>query len=59
MKQILIVALGCRPGKPGIGFLRILCKQSRWNIENKTSQVILARDGNKTKVTMYNDFKEM
>ncbi len=26
-------------------------------LKNKTSQVILVRDGNKTKITMYNDFK--
>ena len=26
-------------------------------LKNKTSQVILVRDGNKTVITMYNDFK--
>ena len=26
-------------------------------LKNKTSQVILVRDGNKTSITMYNDFK--
>lgn len=38
-------------------FCGIYVSKSDGTLKNKASQVILVRDGNKTKVTMYNDFK--
>ncbi|MFM6926163.1 MAG: DUF2330 domain-containing protein, partial [Ferruginibacter sp.] len=37
--------------------LRLYVSKADGTLKNKTSQVILVRDGNKTVITMYNDFK--
>lgn len=57
MKQILIVALGVGLANQVSAFCGFYVSKADGTLKNKTSQVILARDGNKTKVTMYNDFK--
>ena len=51
---VLLVALTAHEAAAFCGFY---VSKGDGTLKNKTSQVILVRDGNKTVITMYNDFK--
>ncbi|MBS1509541.1 MAG: DUF2330 domain-containing protein [Bacteroidetes bacterium] len=56
MKHLIIgVAVMLAPGI--MSFCGFYVSKADGTLKNKTSQVILVRDGNKTVITMYNDFK--
>ncbi len=58
MKQKLIIMAALIAISPIlVSFCGIYVSKSDGTLKNKASQVILVRDGNKTIVTMYNDFK--
>ncbi len=58
MKRILLLLTGtvalCQQGNAFCGFY---VSKADGALKNKTSQVIMARDGNRNVITMYNDFK--
>ena len=57
MKHFFLAVLGAGLVSQSFAFCGFYVSKADGTLKNKTSQVILARDGNKTKVTMYNDFK--
>lgn len=58
MKKVFILLLsGFSVPFGASAFCGFYVSKSDGTLKNKTSQVILARDGNKSKVTMFNDFK--
>jgi len=56
-KKIVLTALICLLGLSGRSFCGFYVAKADAKLFNKSSQVILVRDGNRTTVTMSNDFK--
>jgi hypothetical protein len=58
MKKIAaIIILTAMTGHEAIAFCGFYVSKADGTLKNKTSQVILVRDGNRNVITMYNDFK--
>jgi len=57
MKKILMAGILVSCSTSLFAFCGFYVSKASGTLSNKTSQVILARDGRKTVVTMYNDFK--
>ncbi len=58
MKKQFIIIIALIIGSPLLfSFCGFYVSKADGTLKNKTSQVILVRDGNKTVITMYNDFK--
>ena len=58
MKKKLIIITAIIAASPVLySFCGFYVSKADGTLKNKTSQVILVRDGNKTVITMYNDFK--
>lgn len=57
MKKIILAGILLPCAQSLFAFCGFYVSKADGSIKNKTSQVILARDGRKTVVTMYNDFK--
>jgi hypothetical protein len=58
MKQLLMLAVGLVTlQQQSIAFCGFYVSKASGTLKNKTSQVIIARDGNRNVITMYNDFK--
>jgi hypothetical protein len=56
-KKLLIIGTAIAVSPLLFSFCGFYVSKADGTLKNKTSQVILVRDGNKTAVTMYNDFK--
>jgi hypothetical protein len=56
-KKLFIIATAIAISPLLLSFCGFYVSKADGTLKNKTSQVILVRDGNKTSVTMYNDFK--
>src|ERR1700710_2327910 len=56
-KKLIIIATGIAASTMLYSFCGFYVSKADGTLKNKTSQVILVRDGNKTVITMYNDFK--
>lgn len=56
-KKILIIGAFIAISPVLFSFCGFYVSKADGTLKNKTSQVILVRDGNKTVITMYNDFK--
>jgi hypothetical protein len=56
-KKLLIITTAIAVAPLLFSFCGFYVSKADGTLKNKTSQVILVRDGNKTSVTMYNDFK--
>ncbi|MEI9957686.1 MAG: DUF2330 domain-containing protein [Ferruginibacter sp.] len=56
-KKIVIIGLVMFTAPIIMSFCGFYVSKADGTLKNKTSQVILVRDGNKTVITMYNDFK--
>jgi hypothetical protein len=56
-KKLLIIGVAIALAPLLFSFCGFYVSKADGTLKNKTSQVILVRDGNKTSVTMYNDFK--
>ena len=56
-KKLLIIGIAIAVSPLLFSFCGFYVSKADGTLKNKTSQVILVRDGNKTSVTMYNDFK--
>jgi hypothetical protein len=56
-KKLLIIGTAIAVSPLLFSFCGFYVSKADGTLKNKTSQVILVRDGNKTSVTMYNDFK--
>ncbi len=56
-KKILIITTAIALTPLLFSFCGFYVSKADGTLKNKTSQVILVRDGNKTVITMYNDFK--
>lgn len=56
-KKLLIIGLMVAVSPLLYSFCGFYVSKADGTLKNKTSQVILVRDGNKTVITMYNDFK--
>jgi hypothetical protein len=56
-KKLLIIGVAIAVSPLLFSFCGFYVSKADGTLKNKTSQVILVRDGNKTSVTMYNDFK--
>ena len=56
-KKLFIIATAIAISPILFSFCGFYVSKADGTLKNKTSQVILVRDGNKTVVTMYNDFK--
>lgn len=56
-KQIIIIAILLIGSPFFFSFCGFYVSKADGTLKNKTSQVILVRDGNRTVLTMYNDFK--
>src|SRR5215212_10620604 len=57
MKKKLIIIAAIIASPMLYSFCGFYVSKADGTLKNKTSQVILVRDGNKTVITMYNDFK--
>jgi hypothetical protein len=58
MKQLLMLAVGLAVLQQQTNaFCGFYVSKASGTLKNKTSQVIIARDGNRNIITMYNDFK--
>src|SRR6476659_4759127 len=57
MKKLLIISAIIAVSPMLYSFCGFYVSKADGTLKNKTSQVILVRDGNKTVITMYNDFK--
>lgn len=58
MKKKLLIIMACIAIAPMLfSFCGFYVSKAEGTLKNKTSQVILVRDGNKSVITMYNDFK--
>ncbi len=58
MKKKLLIIGGLIAVSPMLfSFCGFYVSKADGTLKNKTSQVILVRDGNKSVITMYNDFK--
>ena len=58
MKKKLIIITQLLSASPMLySFCGFYVSKADGTLKNKTSQVILVRDGDKTVITMYNDFK--
>jgi hypothetical protein len=56
-KKLLIISTAIAVAPLLFSFCGFYVSKADGTLKNKTSQVILVRDGNKTSITMYNDFK--
>jgi hypothetical protein len=56
-KKLLIISTAIAVSPLLFSFCGFYVSKADGTLKNKTSQVILVRDGNKTNITMYNDFK--
>ena len=56
-KRLLIIGAFIAISPVLFSFCGFYVSKADGTLKNKTSQVILVRDGNKTVITMYNDFK--
>src|SRR6266566_1415836 len=56
-KKLLIISAIIAVSPMLYSFCGFYVSKADGTIKNKTSQVILVRDGNKSVITMYNDFK--
>ena len=56
-KRITLIAAGLLGSHLLMSFCGFYVSKADGSLTNKTSQVILVRDGNKNVITMYNDFK--
>jgi hypothetical protein len=56
-KKLLIITTAIAVAPLLFSFCGFYVSKADGTLKNKTSQVILVRDGNKTSITMYNDFK--
>ncbi|HUS00675.1 MAG TPA: DUF2330 domain-containing protein [Chitinophagaceae bacterium] len=56
-KKLLIISAVIAASPMLYSFCGFYVSKADGTLKNKTSQVILVRDGNKTVITMYNDFK--
>ena len=56
-KKLLIIGLFITVAPMLFSFCGFYVSKADGTLKNKTSQVILVRDGNKSVITMYNDFK--
>ncbi len=56
-KKLLIISTAIAVAPLLFSFCGFYVSKADGTLKNKTSQVILVRDGNKTNITMYNDFK--
>jgi Na+-translocating ferredoxin:NAD+ oxidoreductase RnfD subunit len=56
-KGAAIIILAAMISNEAAAFCGFYVSKADGTLKNKTSQVILVRDGNKTVITMYNDFK--
>ena len=56
-KKLLIIVLFITVAPMLFSFCGFYVSKADGTLKNKTSQVILVRDGNKSVITMYNDFK--
>jgi hypothetical protein len=56
-KKLFVIATVIAISPLLFSFCGFYVSKADGTLKNKTSQVILVRDGNKTAVTMYNDFK--
>jgi len=56
-RKLLIIAAAITVSPLMMSFCGFYVSKADGSLKNKTSQVILVRDGNKTVITMYNDFK--
>jgi len=56
-RKLLIIAVAITVSPLMMSFCGFYVSKADGSLKNKTSQVILVRDGNKTVITMYNDFK--
>ena len=56
-KKLLIIGAFIATSPVLLSFCGFYVSKADGTIKNKTSQVILVRDGNKTVITMYNDFQ--
>src|SRR3954467_2545390 len=56
-KKLLIIGTLVAISPVLFSFCGFYVSKADGTLKNKTSQVILVRDGNKTVITMYNDFK--
>ena len=57
MKKLMIITAIIAASPMLYSFCGFYVSKADGTLKNKTSQVILVRDGNKTVITMYNDFK--
>jgi hypothetical protein len=55
--KFMIIAAAVVAAPLIMSFCGFYVSKADGTLKNKTSQVILVRDGNKTVITMYNDFK--
>jgi hypothetical protein len=56
-KKLIIIGAAIVAAPLIMSFCGFYVSKADGTLKNKTSQVILVRDGNKTAITMYNDFK--
>ena len=56
-RKLLIIGAAIAASPLIMSFCGFYVSKADGTLKNKTSQVILVRDGNKTVITMYNDFK--
>jgi hypothetical protein len=56
-RKVIIIATLIAIAPMLLSFCGFYVSKADGTLKNKTSQVILVRDGNKTAITMYNDFK--
>ena len=56
-RKLLIIGVAIAASPLIMSFCGFYVSKADGTLKNKTSQVILVRDGNKTVITMYNDFK--
>ena len=56
-KKLIMIAVVITAAHLLMSFCGFYVSKADGTLKNKTSQVILVRDGNKNAITMYNDFK--
>jgi hypothetical protein len=56
-RKLIIIAVAIITTPFIMSFCGFYVSKAAGTLKNKTSQVILVRDGNKNVITMYNDFK--
>src|SRR5258706_5306325 len=56
-KKLILIGVALAVTPLIMSFCGFYVSKADGTLKNKTSQVILVRDGNKTVITMYNDFK--